>query len=752
MKNIKGTSSLAGKNVQNSESIGNLTADTIRANTVISTNATITNLTNTELQTNTSDISTLQTSKQDTITDATDLEFNRLDLNDRIFFQHNDGTGDKCSIRRSNFNGRMTFTADEYYFKDEDDSNIFLIINTDGSLDCRDNPIDNVSDIDFNGSSLITQLSAKQDTITAGNGIDIVGTTISVDEAELTTKQDLIIDSTDIELNDLNVNDTIFFQRNDSSDTKTNITRSTIGGKMRFNADGYAFKDEVNGNNLLIISDSGTCTTTSVQADFFSSITDTELDQLDGITGNVQTQIDAKQDTITAGDGLSFTGDTLNAEVNQFELDQKQDVLTAGNGIDITAGLGTTISVDEAELTTKQDTLTSSTAISVASINLNSGNITNGGDGAFSTITLNGSDLQGKIDDKANVFGVNLPLELDGTAFPNPALKLNYNTTEFQLDGSDELALTGSLPTLTSALNCGTNAVTGITSLSCRSIELHNSTSGNSFLDFGGGDFRFRQIYSQTANTFTFTIDDATGENPETKMVISRTALQIQNANFDMNDQDIIGTKFIQGDADIKFYVNGDPTGGTDFTLDLKTDGDIDVNGGSLLNVEEVENSVKFVEYGGSPNSATNNLWGSNNIHNVWSEGVSVNATGMVSEASGVFTINEAGTYTIDCNATIENVDYNGRLVAGQYISVNDDTTRFRTTPSSFSITYVRDNNFGVAGSISFSTTIVLAQNDTIKFPTRLGKDSDNRAYDDTHSETGLNWWTGIRITRHLIA
>jgi hypothetical protein len=720
-KNIKGTSSLAGKNVQNSESIGNLTADTIRTNTLVATNATITTLTNTELQTATSDIATLQTSKQDVITDSTDIELNQLDVNSRIRLQFNDSTDTDTMIERGDAQGKLKFTANNVFFHDDTDVEVFAIKNN-GDLNCFDNSIDNVADIDFNGSSLITQLSAKQDVLTAGNGIDIVGTTISVDEAELTTKQDLILDSTDIELNRLDVNDKVYFQRSGSSDTNCSINRSNNAGKMKFVGNTYGFRDSVDSQNVLLISDSGTITTVSVQADFFSNITDQELDQLDGITGNVQTQIDAKQNTITAGDGLSFTGDILNAEVTQAELDQKQD------------------------------TLTSSTAISVASINLNSGNITNGGDGAFSTITLNGSDLQGKIDDKADVFGILLPLELDATAFPNPALKLNYNTTEFQLDGSDELALTGSLPTLTSALNCGTNNVTGVTSLSCRSIELHNSTSGNSFLDFGGGDFRFRQLYNQTANTFTFTIDDSTGENPESKMVISRTAVQIQNAVLDMDDQDLTGAKYIQGDTAIKFYVNGDTTGGTDFTLDLKADGDADFNGGSLLNVEEVENSVKFVEYGGSSNSATNNLWGNDNIHDVWVEGVNVNATGMVSEASGVFTINEAGTYTIDCNSAIEDVDYNGRIVAAQYISVNDDTTRFRSSPSSFALCYVRDDNFGVGGSLSFSTTIVLAQNDTIRFKTKLGKNSDNRAYDDTHSETGLNWWCGVRFSKHLIA
>ena len=49
---------------------------------------------------------------------------------------------------------------------------------------------------------------------------------------------------------------------------------------------------------------------------------------------NLQTSLDAKQATVTAGDGLSFSGDTLNAEVTQTELDAKQSALSEGAFVD----------------------------------------------------------------------------------------------------------------------------------------------------------------------------------------------------------------------------------------------------------------------------------------------------------------------------------------------------------------------------------------------------------------------------------
>lgn len=67
---------------------------------------------------------------------------------------------------------------------------------------------------------------------------------------------------------------------------------------------------------------------------------------------NLQTSLDAKQATVTAGDGLSFSGDTLNAEVTQAELDAKQDTVTAGDGLSFT---GSTLNaeVTQAELDAK---------------------------------------------------------------------------------------------------------------------------------------------------------------------------------------------------------------------------------------------------------------------------------------------------------------------------------------------------------------------------------------------------------------
>ncbi len=658
MKNIKGTSSLAGKNVQNSESIGNLTADTIRTTTLVATNGTITNLTNNELQTATSNITALQTSKQDVITDSTDIELNQLDVNSRIRLFFNDSTDNDTMIERSDAQGKLKFTANNVFFHDDDDTEVFAIKNN-GDLNCFDNSIDNVADIDFNGSSLVTQLSTITSNISTNTG------NISTNTGDISTlqssKQDLIIDSTDIELNDIDVNGVLKFQRNNSTDDNCTINRSNNSGKMKFVGNTYAFRDNGDTQNLCILNNSGTLTTVSLQADFFSSITDTELDTLDGVTSNVQTQIDGKQDTITAG-----------------------------NGIDI---VGTTISVDEAELTTKQDTITSSTSLSCA------------------------------------------------------------------------------------AIECNTNKITGVTSLSVRSIEINNTSNPNAcFIDFGSGDYRLRQIYNEGANTFTFLIDDATGENPESKMVISRTAVQINNAELDMDSNDITDANSLNGITSTEIsYLDG-VTSNIQTQIGAKADDFatnsnglimdagafplrelrllfdatyFNINGSNELSLNKHINECKTTNF----NLSSSGDWGSTTTTypyiSGWGSVATLSGATFLSNASnGIFSVNSDGLYKIVVSVAGENVAVNNRVILAVYLSIDDADTAFRTVPGEFLLAYLRDDNFAVGGSSEFTVYKTLTTSNTVRLKTRLGTGSDNRTYNDKTDDANLNVYTSFIIEK----
>jgi len=592
---------------------------------------------------------------------------------------------------------------------------------------------------------------------TATSDISTLQTAVSTNTTNIANKQDIITDSTDIELNQLDVNSRIRLFFNDSTDNDTMIERGDAQGKLKFTANNVFFHDD-NDTEVFAIKNNG-------DLNCFDNSIDNVAD-IDFNGSSLISQLSAKQDIITAGDGLSFTGSTLNAEVTQAELDAKQNTITAGDGLSFT---GSTLNaeVTQAELDDKQDILEAGDQITMgnltidqpgstnvvlnmknsttndlfrivyntdsnfaviqlsddgvgansiirittneirfnAEFDMNSNDIINGAAASFSSISLNGSDLQGKIDAKQDNIAFVIPIESVAGL-----IRLNYNSTEFTVNASDELELTG---TLTSNLNLNSNNLTNGGSGSFSSISL-NSNDLQGLIDDKANDF--------VVNSNGLILDSGAFPLPELRFLYDTTY----------------------------FLINGSDELSWNGVLPTLTS-DLNMGNNTITNVEEVENAVKFVEFGGSPNSASNNLWGNDNIHDVWVEGVNINSTGMISQASGVFTINEAGTYTISCDSSIENVDYNNRLVAAQYISVNDDTTRFRSTPGSFAFSYVRDENFGVSNSLSFSTTIVLAQNDTIRFKTKLGKATDNRAYDDTHSDTGLNWWCGVRFTKHLI-
>ncbi len=517
--------------------------------------------------------------------------------------------------------------------------------------------------LSFTGSTLnaeVTQseLDLKQDIITAGDGLSFTGSTLNaeVTQSELDLKQDLIVDTTDIELNNIDINSFLKFQRNNSTDSNCTINRSNNNGKMKFVGNTYAFRDSVDSQNVCIINNLGTITTVSVQADFFSSITSTELDFLDGASSNIQTQIDSKQATITAGDGLSFTGSTLNAEVTQSELDAKQD------------------------------TITSSTSISCA------------------------------------------------------------------------------------AINCNDNKLEGVTSLSCRSIELHNPTNLLSFLDFGGGDFRFRQLYNQTANTFTMSIDDTTGENPEEKFQITRTEVNIFDATLNLNSNNLTNG----GSASFSsISLNGNDvedaiaskaddfaTNSNGLIMDagafplrelrlLYDSTYFNINGSNELSLNKNINECKTTNF----NLSSSGNWGSTTTTypyiSGWGSIATPSGSTFLSNASnGIFSVDSNGLYKIVLTVAGENVSVNNRVVLGVYLSIDDGDTSFRATPGEFMLQYLRDNNFGVGGSSEFTVYKNLTTSNTVRFKTRIAEGTDNRAYDDQTDDSNLNIYTSFIIEK----
>ena len=122
------------------------------------------------------------------------------------------------------------------------------------------------------------------------------------------------------------------------------------------------------------------------------SVSNSEFQHLNSVSSNIQQQINGCQPTITAGNGLAFSGVTLNADVSTADLSAKQDLISASNRLD--AGLIGDGSVSSAELAFLNGSTTQ--------INGLQASITAGDGLSFSGSTLDAEVTQAELNAKQN--------------------------------------------------------------------------------------------------------------------------------------------------------------------------------------------------------------------------------------------------------------------------------------------------------------------------------------------------------------
>ena len=95
-------------------------------------------------------------------------------------------------------------------------------------------------------------------------------------------------------------------------------------------------------NPVIVVDNLGKLTTSNIMVHEnltvegnINDVTSSELGHLKGINYNIQTQLDNKQDVLSAGSGINITDDTISVDESQLSISSKQDVLTAGSGINI---------------------------------------------------------------------------------------------------------------------------------------------------------------------------------------------------------------------------------------------------------------------------------------------------------------------------------------------------------------------------------------------------------------------------------
>ena len=236
---------------------------------------------------------------------------------------------------------------------------------------------------------------------------------------------------------------------------------------------------------------------------------------------NLQTSLDAKQATVTAGDGLSFSGDTLNAEVTQAELDAKQAALSEGAFVD-----GDKTKLDGIEASAD---VTDATNVEAA-----------------------GALMDSELTDLAGVKGVTI-----STLQPKPSEGAFANGDKTKLDGIETGATADQSDSEIKTAyenNADTNAFTDADHSKLDGIE------ASATADQTGAEIK--SLYEAESDTNAFTDADHTkldGIAAGAIANVSEDTTPQLGGNLDVNGQDIVSTS----NADIEIAPNG--TGKTVF-------------------------------------------------------------------------------------------------------------------------------------------------------------------------------------------
>lgn len=153
-----------------------------------------------------------------------------------------------------------------------------------------------------------TQLNTKQGTIT-GAATTVTGTNLTASRALVSNS------SGKIAVSDVTLAELAFL------DGVTSNVQTQLDGKQATITGAATTIDTENLtiNRALVSSGSGKVAV--------SAVTSTELGYLDGVTSNIQTQINSKQGTLGFGDGLSLSGSTLNVGAGEGMAVDANDVI-----------------------------------------------------------------------------------------------------------------------------------------------------------------------------------------------------------------------------------------------------------------------------------------------------------------------------------------------------------------------------------------------------------------------------------------
>lgn len=291
-----------------------------------------------------------------------------------------------------------------------------------------------------------------------------------------------------------------------------------------------------------------------------SAVTDTELGYLDGVTSAIQTQIDGKQDTLTAGTGIDITSDTISADLSGLvdtgaiqsdavtapKIAQFDDNLTAATAGDIMISNGTDftdvtvsgdVTINSSGVTTIGNDKIDSQHYAAGSIDEEHLNATNSPvdnyvlsydqtSGGFTWVESSGGGSTTLVVDTFNGDG-------STTAFTVSNTIANENNLQVFIDGvyqsKSNFSTSGTTLTFSTAPATGTNnievthavAIGGTPSIEVDTFNGDGSTTGftlttepatkNNLQIYIDGVYQAKANYSTSGTTLTFTTAPPTG-------------------------------------------------------------------------------------------------------------------------------------------------------------------------------------------------------------------------------------------------
>ena len=206
-----------------------------------------------------------------------------------------------------------------------------------------------VTEVDTNVNDLISLSGVAENTTGLGT---FTGSTISDDSDIKTALQDLetaaesaaagsaVADQVKTVTDATDATQYITFVNDDNTSATTEALRTDAGVTFNPSSNLLTVSGTVHAQNLTL--DNVNLNATATELNVLDGITATteELNYVDGVTSAIQTQLDAKQATVTDGDGLAFTGATLAVELDSNVASYTDLTLTASGG-------GNTVSINK---------------------------------------------------------------------------------------------------------------------------------------------------------------------------------------------------------------------------------------------------------------------------------------------------------------------------------------------------------------------------------------------------------------------